>query len=329
MAPSIFAGKKVLITGGLGFIGSNLALRLVESGARVTIVDSLIWAYGGNMFNIEPIRGRLTVNIGDIRDRYTMDYMVKGQDYIFNLAGQVSHIDSMNDPLTDLDINARSQLSLLESCRQHNPTVRIVYTSSRQVYGKPKYLPADENHPLQPTDVNGINKMAGEWYHLLYNNVHGIKAVSLRLTNVYGPRQLLKHNRQGFIGWFVRQVVEGQKISIYGDGQQRRDLVYVDDVVDAILAVAASDSTWGEVYNLGHHEVVTLVELAKLMAELNGDGSYELIPWPEDKKKIDIGDYYSDYRKLEKAVGWKPRVSLTDGLMATLDYYRKHLAHYI
>ena len=236
---SFYAGRPVMITGGLGFIGSNLARQLVALGAEVLLVDSLIPDYGGSLFNIRGIEDRVRVNVADVGDESSMDYLVRGRSVIFNLAGQVSHIDSMRDPYTDLEINCRSQLSILEACRRYNPGVKVVFAGTRQVYGKPDSLPVDERHLIRPTDVNGINKAAGENYHLLYNNVFGIRACSLRLTNVYGPRQLVKHNRQGFIGWFIRLAVEGREIQIYGDGSQLRDFVYVDDAADAFLRAGA------------------------------------------------------------------------------------------
>lgn len=321
--------KKVLITGGLGFIGSNLAHRLVELGAQVTIIDSLIWAYGGNMFNIEDIKEKVNLNIGDIRDRYSINHLIKGQDYLFNLAGQVSHIDSMKDPFTDLEINVTSQVSVLESCRQYNPGIKIIYPSSRQIYGKPQYLPVDEIHPVCPTDVNGININAGEWYHILYNNVYGIRATSLRLTNVYGPRQMIKHNRQGFIGWFIRMAVEGKKIQIYGDGEQKRDLNFVDDVCDALLMAGVSEKANGQIYNLGDQEVVSLKDLAQLIIQISGQGNFELIPWPKDKKRIDIGDYYGNFSKIKTELDWKPKTDLKNGLKITIEYYKKYLDKYL
>ncbi len=326
---SKYKNKNALITGGLGFIGSNLAHRLVNLGAKVTIVDSLIWAYGGNIFNVEDIKDRIKINIGDIRDRYSINHLVKGQDFLFNMAGQVSHIDSMKDPFTDLEINVTSQVSILESCRQYNPEIKIIYPSSRQIYGKPQYLPVDEKHPVYPTDVNGININAGEWYHILYNNVYGIRAASLRMTNVYGPRQLMKHNRQGFIGWFVRQAIEGNKIQIYGDGAQKRDLNFIDDVCEALLLAGADEKADGQIYNLGSTEIISLKDLAALLIKIAGRGSFELIPWPNEKKKIDIGDYYGDFSKIKKELGWEPATPLKDGLKMTVDYYKKYLDKYI
>jgi UDP-glucose 4-epimerase len=323
-----YQGKKVMITGGLGFIGSNLAHQLVEWGADILIVDSLIPDYGGNLFNVEGIEDRVRINIADIRDRNGMDYLVRGQDYIFNLAGQVSHIDSMRDPYTDLEINCRSQLSLLEACRYNNPTVKIIYASTRQVYGAPDYLPVDERHLLHPTDVNGINKMAGEWYHILYNNVYGIRATSLRLTNTYGPRQLMKHSRQGFIGWFIRLAIDGQEITVFGDGKQVRDLNYVDDVVASFLLAGATDKANGQIFNLGGLQPVSLLEIVRILMELCPQAGYKLAPFPEDKKRIDIGDYYGDYSKIKSVLGWGPEVPLREGLAKTIDYYRHHKEHY-
>jgi len=326
--PRIFKDKKVLITGGLGFIGSNLARRLVDLEARVVIVDSLIPQYGGNLFNIHGIENRVQVNIADIRDQYSMNHLVKGQDYIFNLAGQVSHIDSMEDPHTDLEINCRSQLSILEACRHNNPDVKIVFAGTRQQYGKPDYLPVDEKHPQHPADVNGINKMAGEWYHILYNNVYGIRATSLRLTNTYGPRQLMKHNRQGFVSVFIRQAIEGERIRLFGDGQQIRDFNYVDDVADAFLLAAAYDDCNGNIYNLGGDEPTALIDFVQLLLRIVGGGEYEVVPFPAEKKRIDIGDYYADYNKIRHALGWRYRIPLEEGLTRTVEYYQSFKKHY-
>ncbi len=323
-----FAGQKVMITGGLGFIGSNLARRLVELGAKVLLVDSLVPDYGGNWFNIHDLRNQVRVNVADIRDVHGIRYLVQGQDYIFNLAGQVSHIDSMTDPFTDLEINVRAQLSLLEACRYHNPTVKIVFASTRQIYGKPDYLPLDERHLLHPPDVNGINKMAGEWYHIVYHRAYGLRTTALRLTNTYGPGQLMKHNRQGFIGWFIRQITLGEEIQIFGDGEQRRDLNFVDDVVDAFLRAAAADQSEGQVYNLGCNCPISLKELTELLIQLAGQGSYTLIPFPPERKRIDIGDVFSAYDLIQEHLGWEPVTPLREGLTRTLAYYRQYGEHY-
>lgn len=324
-----YKGKRVMITGGLGFVGSNLAHRLVELGADVLLVDSLIPNYGGNLFNIAAIRDRVQVNVADTRDRNAMNYLVQGQDYIFNLAGQVSHLDSISDPVTDLEINCHAQLTLLEACRSNNAGVKIVYAGTRQVYGKPHYLPVDELHIVHPTDVNGINKQAGELYHIVYSNVYGMRTCSLRMTNTYGPHQYLRDARQGFIGWFVRLAVEGKTINIYGDGGQLRDLNYVDDAVDAFLRVGATDEANGQLFNLGGPPI-SLLELTKLIVELAGSaGGYQLIPWPAERKQIDIGDYYGDYGRLNRLTGWQPRTALEDGLRRMIEYYREYGAeHY-
>ncbi|MCS6826865.1 MAG: NAD-dependent epimerase/dehydratase family protein [Caldilinea sp.] len=324
-----YAGKKTLVTGGLGFIGSNLARRLVDLGAHVTVVDSLIPDYGGNLFNIAGYEERLRVNIADVRDPYSMRALVKGQDILFNLAGQVSHMDSMVDPFTDLEINARSQLSILEACRLENPEIRIVYAGTRQQYGRPRYLPLDEEHILAPIDVNGVNKMAGEWFHMVYHTAYKLRTTSLRLTNTYGPRQLIRHNRQGFIGWFVRLAVEGKTIQLYGDGRQLRDLTYVDDVVDAFLRAGVSDAACGQVFNLGGQTPISLLALAQLIVQIAGRGGVELVPWPEERKKIDIGDVYSSYARIHTLLGWSPTTPLEEGLRRMIEYYTEHWEHYV
>ena len=332
MTPSyreFYRGRKVLVTGGLGFIGSNLARQLVALGADVLLVDSLIPDYGGNLFNIDGVADRLRVNVADIRQQSTMNYLVRDQAVIFNLAGQVSHIDSMRDPYTDLEINCRSQLTLLEACRNHNSSVKVVFAGTRQVYGRPDSLPVSEAHLVRPTDINGINKAAGEYYHLVYNNVFGVRACSLRLTNVYGPRQLIKHNRQGFIGWFIRLAIEGQSIQIYGDGSQLRDFVYVDDAADAFLRAGASDACNGEAFNVGGDIPVSHSELAAELVRIAGAGRVEYVSWPPEKKIIDIGSFYADSTRFMNTTGWKPAVSLAEGLTRTIDFYRQHFTQYV
>jgi len=322
-----YRGKKILITGGLGFIGSSLAIRLVEMGCDITIIDSLFPDYGGNLFNIKSIEGRVKVNISDVRDRSSMNYLVQGKDNIFNLAGTLSHTDSMKDPFTDLEINCVAQLSILESCRIYNPAVKILFAGTRGQYGKADYLPVDEKHLMHPTDVNGINNMAGEWYHILYNNVYGIRSCSLRLTNTYGPRHQMKHHKQGIISWFVRQIIDGNKVKIFGDGKQVRDTNYVDDVVEAMLIAMATEKTNGQVYNIGGIPI-SLLDIVKKMIEINAGGSYEIVQYPKESQKIEIGDYIADYSKFSMATGWMPKVGLEEGISKTLEYYRINKQYY-
>jgi UDP-glucose 4-epimerase len=324
----IFRGKKVLVTGGLGFIGSNLAGRLVELGADVLLVDSLIPEYGGNLFNVADIEKKVKINISDVRDEYSMRYLVQGQDYLFNLAGQTSHMDSMENPYIDLEINAKAQLFILESCRKYNPYIKIVFASTRQIYGKPDYLPIDENHPLRPVDVNGINKVAGEFFHILYNNIHGIRACALRLTNTYGPRMRVKDARQTFLGIWVKLLIEDKPFEVW-EGNQLRDFTYVDDAVRALLMAAGSDQVNGQVFNLGGDCVISLKDLAELLIELNGKGKYTVRSFPSERKRIDIGDYYANFDRIRSVLGWSPTITLREGLAKTLEFYRKHLEHYL
>ena len=323
-----FAGARVLITGGLGFIGSNLARRLVHEGSNVAIMDSLIPAYGGNPFNVDDIRDRIEIHFSDVRDRHSIKALVQGVDYVFNLAGQTSHLDSMTDPFTDLDINAAAQLSILEACREGNPGAKVVFASTRQIYGRPDYLPVDESHPIRPVDVNGINKAAGESYHLLYNSVYGIAACALRLTNTYGPGMRVKDARQTFLGIWIKQVLTGEPIKVFGDGLQKRDFTYVDDCVDALLLAAANPAANGHIYNLGSSEVISLGALAELLIDVAGQGAFELVPFPPDRKQIDIGDYYGSADLIAADLGWAPSVDLREGLSRTLDYYRAHSEKY-
>lgn len=323
-----FKNKKVMITGGLGFIGSNLAYRLVQLGANVTLVDSLIPEYGGNLFNIEGIIDHIQVNISDVRDVHSMRYLINGQDYLFNLAGQTSHMDSMQNPFADLEINCHAQLSILETCRQYNKDIKIVFASTRQIYGKPEYLPVDEKHLLRPTDVNGINKMAGEWYHILYNNVYGIKSCAIRLTNTYGPRMRIKDARQTFLGIWVKQLVEEKSFDVWG-GNQLRDFTYVDDVVDALLLAASREEANGKIYNLGGCEVIALQDLAKLMILINKGGKFNIREFPNERKQIDIGDYYADDSKIRSELNWSPKTELKEGLSLSLEYYRNYLLNYL
>ena len=323
-----YRGQKVLITGGLGFIGSNLAIRLARTGADVTILDSLHPACGANHFNIEPIRNDVKVLEGDSCDLPLLRKIVGDQAYIFSLAGHVSHIESMQDPFADLQMNVVAPLTLLEACRYENRHARIVYSGTRQAYGRPESLPLAETHLLKPVDVNGVNKMAGEWYHTVYHHAHGMPTVSLRLVNTYGPRQLVKHARQGFVGWFIKQAIEGTEIQIFGDGQQLRGFNYVDDVVQALLIAGATANIKGDYFNLGGAKPITLEAFVQMLLRITGRGSYRLVPFPPDKKSIDIGSVYTSSEKFTSATGWTPRVSLEEGLARTVEYYRRNRTHY-
>ena len=323
-----FADKQVLITGGAGFIGSNLAIRLAGMGAVVTVMDSMLPGYGGNLFNLSRVRDQVTINFSDMRDQPSLSYLVRGKDYIFNLAGQVSHQDSMLDPIMDMEINVRAQLVLLEACRQFNHSAVIVYASTRQFYGQPEYVPVDERHPINPPDVNGINKLAGEQYHTLYSRVYGMKTVSLRLTNTYGPRQLIKNARQGFIGWFMNRAVTGNTIQLFGGGDQIRDFTHVDDVVNAFLLAAATPACYGDFFNLSGDKA-SLYQVADHLVRGSGKGTVEKVPFPDERKKIDIGSFWGSSDKFRAATGWQPGVALERGLNETIAYYLENMDYYL
>lgn len=327
MIETAFANRKVLITGGAGFIGSNLAARLVGLGARVTVLDNLLPGCGGNLFNLKPIQDRIRIKIMDLRDDRGLLPLVEGQDYLFNLAGRSSHMDSMRDPYGDLDANCRAHLAILEACRIGNPDLRIVFASTRQLYGKPDSLPVSEQHALRPIDINGIHKLAGEWYHTLYHELYGIHSCTLRLTNTYGPRMRVKDARQTFLGLWIRLVTQNKPFEVWG-GEQLRDFTYVDDAVDAFLLAAACDAAKGQIYNLGGDSVISLKDLAETLITHHKGGNYTISAYPDDRKAIDIGDYYSDFGAIHRDLGWTPKVGLVDGLMQTMDYFRQHLQHY-
>jgi nucleoside-diphosphate-sugar epimerase len=322
-----FAGKNVLVTGGLGFIGSNLAIALVELGAEVTVLDSVVPEHGANFANLNGVRDRLTINISDMREPHALDILVRERDHVFHLAGQVSHGDSMREPKVDLGVNCVSTMNLVEACRHHNPQAKLLFTSTRQVYGRAKSLPVRESDPTVPVDVNGINKLAAEYYHLLYDQVYGVPSVVLRLTNTYGPRQQIKNDRQGFIGIMIRQALRGQKLKVFGSGEQVRDFNHVDDVVDALLLAAATDACRGRVFNLGARRYHSLLEFVALLGKVC-DIEYERVPFPADKRLIDIGDFYGDYSLFRDATGWEPRIDLPDGLASTVAWYRAHKDDY-
>ena len=324
---SNFFEKNVLITGGLGFVGSNLAINLVDQGAIVTILDSLAMEFGGNLFNIDSVKDKVSVNISDMRDSQSLNALVREKDFIFHLAGQVSHSDSMRNPKMDLEVNCISTVNLLEACRKFNSGARIIYTSTRQVYGNPIELPVTEKHPVMPIDVNGINKLSGEYYHLLYDKIYNIRSTVLRLTNTYGPRQQIRNNSQGFVGIFTRKALKKEVINIFGDGSQLRDFNYIDDVVNALILSALTDDCYGQVFNLGSPDHYSLIDFVSILHNITGV-DYVLVPFPEDKKLIDIGDYYGDYSKFTKATGWHPQVDLKEGIQNSIEFLSKHKKEY-
>ncbi len=322
-----YRNKKILIAGGLGFIGSTLAQKLVNLNAEVTIVDSFKPDSGANFANIKGIEKKITLNISDIRDQSSMDILVQGVDILFNLAGSPSHVDSMSDPMTDLDINCKGTLTILESCRKNNSNVKIIYAATRNQYGRAKFLPVTESHSMEPTDINGINCIAGELYHMLYYKTYGIKTCALRMGNVYGPRHQMKHPRQGALNWFVRQIIDGQKITLYGDGKQVRDCIYVSDMVSALITVGASEKVWGEAYNVAAYPV-SLKEFVEIAIATYGKGEYTNIPFPANRKSIEVGDFIADCTKIKQSLGWTPKVNLKTGIRKTFTFYEKNKKYY-
>ncbi len=325
---SVFSGQWALISGGLGFIGSHLARRLVQLGAHVSIIDNLDPLSGANRFNIAGIEKQVRLVLADVNDRKQIEPLLGSHQFFFRLAAQTSHLGSMQDPRKDVEANAVAQLTSLEFCRKNNPEIRIVFAGTRQIYGRPQYLPVDENHPFAPVDFNGVSKLAGDLYHVVCHRNYDIWTSVLRLTNVYGPHMRIKDTRQNFVGWWFRQFLEGREIQVYGDGKQIRDLNYVDDAVEAFLLCAANPAARGQVYNLGA-EPVDLLELARLMIEVNGGGTYRLAPFPEELQKIDIGNYYGNYDKIRTSLGWAPRTALREGLERTFAFYRQYQSRYI
>ncbi len=319
--------KKVLVTGGLGFIGSNLAIELVKEGAQVEIYDALLPDMGGNLFNIDPVKKEVQVTISDLRDRNKIKKAIRGKDVIFNLAGTLSHVDSMEDPFFDLEVNCRAQLCLLEACRRFNEGVKIVFAGTRNQYGRAQYLPVDENHPLEPTDINGVNAIAGEKYHLMYDKVYGIRVVSLRMTNTFGPRHQMKHPKQGVLNWFLKQIMDGETVTLMGGGKQIRDINYIQDVCDALILAAGSVAADGQVYNLGGIPL-SLLAFTKEAVHVFGRGNIKSIDFPKDRKNIEIGDYIANFKKIKKELLWKPKTTIDDGISKTFDYYRKYQKNY-
>ncbi|MFB3883681.1 MAG: GDP-mannose 4,6-dehydratase [Thermodesulfobacteriota bacterium] len=325
---SVFKEKRVMVTGGLGFIGSNLSGRLVKAGAKVTIVDNMIPRLGGNLFNVKGIVDRLRVNFSDVRDAHSMDYLVKEQDYIFHLAGQVNHVDSIRNPIQDLDINCRGTLVLLESCRKWNREVKIIFAGTRGEYGSSVTLPVGEDHPTNPKGIYAVTNLTAEKMVLVYHDVHKIPGTCLRITNTYGPRHQMAHDEYGVLNWFVRKAIDNEVIPVFGDGRILRDYLYVDDAVDCFLQVAASDPAYGEVFNVGTGIPISFIDLAKKILEIAGTGKVALTEFTQERKEVEPGDYYTDISKIKRLVGWEPKIGLEEGLRETIDFYRKYKKEY-
>jgi UDP-glucose 4-epimerase len=325
---AVFNGAHALITGGMGFIGSNLAIALINLGVKVTIVDAMISGYGGNLFNIEPIRDQVRVNFCDIRDVNVMNYLVRGQDYIFHLAGQMDHVLSLTDPYPDIDINIKGTAVVMEACKHYNPNARVIYTGTRGQYGPAVNLPVDETAPTYPKGIHEISRLAAEKIVQVYHDIHHVRSILLRLSNVYGPRAQVQHPRYGVVNWFVRLAVQDDVIKVFGDGQIKRDFLYVDDCVRAILMCAANENAYGQVYNVGVDRPSNFVELAETLIGVSGTGTWEFAAFTPERAAQEPGDFYADITKIRTAIGWQPEVSLGDGLQTTVAYYRAYRHHY-
>ena len=317
-----------MITGGAGMIGSTIANLAVQSGAQVTILDAMLPAYGGNFFNLQNIRDKINFIQGDIRDAEVVKRLVPGMDYIFSLAGQVSYVDSNTDPLLDLDINCLGHIQVLEACRQFNPKAGLIFASSRFVYGKIDYTPVDEGHPFNCLSIYGIHKLSGEKYYRFYHDAYGLKTVSVRIANPYGPRQQMKHSKYGIVNWFIRQALDGKELTIFGDGRQGRDYIFVEDLAEAMVALVLAPGTSGQVYNLGSATITPFIEMAHLVAEAVPGTVVKQVEWPADRYFVETGDYVSDLGKITKAIDWRPKTSIKEGINKTVDYYRKYRDKY-
>ena len=324
----VFQGKRVLVTGGLGFIGSNLSIRLMELGARVTIVDNMMPRLGGNLFNVKEVKDHVQINFSDVRDEHSMDYLVKGQDFIFHLAGQVNHVDSIRNPIQDLDINCRGTLVLLESCRKYNRETKIIFSGTRGEYGASVTLPVGEEHPTNPKGIYAVTNLSAEKMILVYDDVHKISGACLRITNTYGPRHQMAHDEYGVVNWFIRKAIDDEIIPVFGDGHILRDFLYVDDLVDCFLQVAACPSAFGEVFNVGTGIPISFVDLAKQIVAVAGSGKVAFTEFTKERKEVEPGDYYTDISKIKRIVGWNPQTSLEEGLRKTVDFYRKYKKEY-
>ncbi|MBP1733860.1 MAG: hypothetical protein H6Q53_147 [Deltaproteobacteria bacterium] len=323
-----FKGKEVLITGGLGFIGSNLSIELVKRGAHVTIVDNMLPRQGSNLFNIKEIEGQVTVNISDVRNQLSMNHLVKGKDYIFHLAGQVNHVDSMRNPLQDPDINCVGTLVLLEALREHNRTGKVVFAGTRGEYGSSVKLPVDEDHPTNPKGIYAVTNLTAEKMILVYDDIFGIKGACLRITNTYGPRHQMMHDEYGVFNWFIRKAMDDEEIPVFGDGRILRDFLYVEDLVSCMLMTAAAEEAYGKVFNVGTGVAVSFIDLAKKITEIAGKGRVAYTEFTQERREVEPGDYYADVSRIKKVVKWAPKISLHEGIKKTIGFYMNHRKEY-
>jgi UDP-glucose 4-epimerase len=323
-----FKGKNILVTGGAGFMGSNLVIALVRAGAIVTVLDNMSPQQGGNLFNLQPVKDKITIDFSDIRDTLAVNQLVKGKDYIFHLARQTDHILSQTDPFPDIDINVRGTAILLEACKKYNPTVRLIYTGTRGQYGPAVKLPVSETAPTNPRGIYEITNLTAEKMVKVYNDVHNIRSICLRLTNIYGPRAQMKSNHYGVVNWFVRLVIDGQTIPVYGDGNLKRDFLYIDDAIEAMLRCSLTEKCYGEIINIGRDDPETFKELAEILVRVAKSGSWKFTPFSPERKAQEPGDFVSDITKIRKLTGWRPKTSLHNGLKKTIAFYRKNKTHY-
>jgi nucleoside-diphosphate-sugar epimerase len=329
MDKECWKNSEVLITGGLGFIGSNLAHGLVNLGAKVTVLDNLLKIGGGNLNNIRGIRSKIRIIKEDVRNWEVIKQAVRKKEFIFHLAAQVDRKTALENPAFDLEINCNGTLNILEACRLYNKEAKIIYTSSRAVIGEPKYLPVDEEHPTDPKDVYGINKLAAEKYCVLYHGLYNLRTAVLRLNNVYGPRAQLRYPHYGVLNLFIGYALTDRKIPIYGDGNQTRDYVFVDDVVKALILAAENEKSVGEIFFVGSNKETKLIDVVKMIIDVLGKGSYTFVPFPPLLERADIRRFVASYNKIEKSLGWRPGTTLSNGIAKTIEFYRKNLKYYL
>lgn len=323
-----FKGKSVLVTGGMGFIGSSMAIRLAQAGAKVTLLDAMVPDYGGNEFNISPVKNDVLVNYCDIRDENAVNYLVRKQDYVFHLAGQVCHLMSLTNPFPDISINIHGTAIVMEALRKYNPEAIVVYTGTRGQYGSAVSFPVNEEAPTNPKGIYEISNLTAEKIIKVYNDVHHVRSVLLRLSNIYGPRSQMLSSRFGVANWFVRVAMDNDEIQVFGDGSILRDFCYVDDTVDAILQSAITQEAYGEIFNVGSDIPVSFLELVKTIIAVTKRGSWKFAEFSPERKAQEPGDFYSDISKIDRIVGWRPTTPLADGLAKTVEYYENYRDHY-